>query len=218
MKTIQLVLAALAVTTFTAATCFAQEPVEEMTTIYEGMDAQLNAEQLKAKSDQIALLEDKYPDSWMAKYYQAWVIINMTYVDEKLEMSVKDAYLDVAKEKIEKMALTCPLKDEVFVMKAMLANARLVVDGQNRWKEYGAIFDENLKLAKEVNEANPHIYYLKAVSTYYTPKMFGGGPKNALPYFEKAKEKYAALTTRTVDVPYWGEGANTYFIGLCTKK
>jgi hypothetical protein len=42
--------------------------------------------------------------------------------------------------------------------------------------------------------------------------MFGGGAKKAKPYFEKAKEKYALMTNRTVMVPYWGEPQNTDYL------
>lgn len=44
--------------------------------------------------------------------------------------------------------------------------------------------------ALERSSDNPRAYLLKGISTYHTPKAFGGGPTKALPFFEEALKFY----------------------------
>jgi hypothetical protein len=67
-------------------------------------------------------------------------------------------------------------------------------------------------LAKENNADNPRIYFLKATSTFFTPKMFGGGAKKALPYFEKADSLFAKESKDDIAKPFWGKEANDEFM------
>jgi hypothetical protein len=55
------------------------------------------------------------------------------------------------------------------------------------------------------------------MSVYYTPKMFGGGAKNAKPYFIKANDKFALLTNKSIETPYWGEFLSTFMLTECEK-
>jgi len=195
----------------------AQDEIKkELDPICATFDSTYTLEGWKAKSDQLSLVKGKYPENWMPAYYFAYSCIQMSYFEPTLSM--KDAYIDNAEEQLAKIE-TCPLTDEVHIMKAMIANARIGADPENRWQKYGKIFDDNLKSAKAINENNPHIYLLKGISTFYTPKMFGGGAKNAKTYFEKAKTKYDLITYKDADKPYWwGRNTCNYFQGEVEKE
>jgi hypothetical protein len=209
MKTIITSLALLALTVSTAR---AQEPTMEdnLKEAYTIMDSAKTMPSLMTAAAKFDLIANKYQDQWVAQYYSAYTKAIISYYET--DVAKKDLYVDEADMFLDRIVVLGAENDHVYVLKALLANARMAVDGENRWKEYGPIFEENLKKAKELNENNPHIYYLKAVSVFYTPKMFGGGAKKAKPYFEKAKEKYALMTNRTVMVPYWGEPQNTDYL------
>ena|SRR6218665_913160 len=168
-----------------------------------------------AKIDKV---KAKYPSNWISAYYSAYGAIQMSYFDEKAPAKMKDLYLDAADKSLDVVKAACPLKDEIYVLTAMIANARLAVDPQNRWKEYGKIFEDNLELAKKENENNPHIYLAKGFSVYYTPKMFGGGAKNAVDYFKKAEEKFKLITTYSLNKPFWGYMSTVYMLGECDKE
>lgn len=184
--------------------------LEAITPLCSGLDTVHSTEGLKTKVAEFTALKDLYPASWMAAYYFAYVNIQLSYNEPVLAM--KDVLIDNAEAQLGLIEKSCPLKDELFVMKALIANARIGADPENRWQKYGKLFEENLKLAKEVNENNPHIYLLKGIATYYTPKMFGGGPKNAKSYMEKAQAKYELVTSQAPDQPYWwGKATLTYF-------
>lgn len=191
--------------------------VKELTPACADLDSLHTLEAWKSKSDQLAVLKEKYPDSWMTRYYYAYACIQLSYFEPSL--AIKDAFVDQAEEQLAKLEEQCPLKDEVFIMKALVANARIGADPENRWQKYGKVFDENLKAAKAVNENDPHIYLLKGIATFYTPKMFGGGAKNAKTYFEKAQSKYDLITNTDIDKPYWwGRSTCIYFFGEIAKE
>lgn len=189
--------------------------IAELTPSCNNLDTLQTVIQWKMRQAEINKVKAKYPSHWLPAYYSAYAAIQMSYIDET--QNLKDLYLDAADVDLATVTASCPLKDEVYILTAMVANARLAVDPMSRYKEYGKIFDDNLELARKVNENNPHIYLNKALSLYFTPKMFGGGSKNALPYFTKAEEKFKLLKEHSVGVPFWGEMTTAYFIGECKK-
>jgi hypothetical protein len=195
----------------------AQDAIKkELEPICATFDSTYTLEGWKEKSDQLALMKEKYPENWMPAYYYAYSCVQMSYFEPTL--TLKDVLVDNAEGQMTKIE-ACPLTDEVHIMKALIANARIGADPENRWQKYGKIFDDNLKAAKAINENNPHIYLLKGISTFYTPKMFGGGAKNAQTYFEKAQAKYDLITYTDVDKPYWwGRSTCRYFFGEIAKE
>jgi ribosomal protein S6 len=47
--------------------------------------------------------------------------------------------------------------------------------------------------------------------------MFGGGPKNAFPYFEKASELFQNEKNDDIYKPYWGKRQNAYMLNKCRE-
>lgn len=169
-----------------------------------------------AQANKLSLIAKKWKGEWAPHYYVAYAKANLSYYEQ--DATKKDAYVDEAEAELgEAVSLLGKEDDEIHVLKAMLAQARMAVDGKNRWQTQGKIFEENLRAAKEVNEENPRIYYLMGTSKYFTPKAFGGGPKKALEYFEKASGYFANESTDNMEDPFWGKYANEYFIAQCTK-
>lgn len=172
-----------------------------------------------AQSNKLALIAKKWNDEWAPHYYNAYAKTQMSFMMPENEMDKKDAILDEAETELnEAITLLGKETDEICVLKAMHAQARMAVDGRNRWQKYGKLFDENLQKAKDLNEENPRIYYLKGTSLFFTPKMFGGGAKKALPYFEKAEPMFAKEEKSDMTNPHWGAMANKYFIVQCKNN
>lgn len=175
------------------------------TTRYDDVEAKT------AISNRMGLIAKKWKDEWATHYYNAYAKAQLSYIYK--EMEKKDALVDEAEVELqEAIALLGEENDETYVMKAMLAQARMSVDGKNRWQKYGKIFGENLDKAKELNENNPRIYHLKGSSVFFTPKMFGGGAKNAKPYFDKAATLFAQENDSDMKDPFWGKRANEWFL------
>ncbi len=168
-----------------------------------------------SQSNRLGLIAKKFNTEWTAGYYAALSKIMLNY--EEPDAAKKDAYLDEAEDYLATATTLADKNDkntqsEIYAITAMLANARLGVGPQKRWQKYGKIFESNLEKAKEVNADNPRIYFLKATSTFFTPKMFGGGAKKALPYFEKADALFAKESQDDITKPFWGKEANDEFM------
>ena len=161
------------------------------------------------------IITNKWPEEFATNYYSAYSKAMISYVEKDAKR--KDLYLDMADKYYEVAKKIKPENDETFVLGALLANARLVVDGGNRWKKYGEIFDANINAAKAINPNNPRIYHLKGVALFFTPKMFGGGAKNAMEYLEKANGLFVTQDISSVLKPYWGKNRNDVFIAKCNE-
>lgn len=164
-----------------------------------------------ANANKLGMIVKKWKEEWQPHYYNAYAKATLSF--RETDMAKRDALVDEAEAELaEAISLMGKENDETYVMKAMLAQARMAVDGRNRWQKYGKIFDENLQKAKELNESNPRIYYLKGTSVYFTPKMFGGGGKKAKEYFEKAEPMFAKEQQEDMSKPFWGKTPNQYFL------
>ena len=162
-------------------------------------------------SNKLGLISKKWTEEWASHYYNALSKTILSYNES--DEAKRDAYLDEAeRERDEAVTLLKKEDDETYVLAAMIANARMAVKPQARWQKYGKIFEENLAKAKELNANNPRIYYLQGISKRFTPKMFGGGKKVALPYFEKAEGLFAKENDADITKISWGKKINKEFL------
>ena len=157
------------------------------------------------------LIAIQNPDNWLSNYYAAWSLTILCF--QEPDKDKKAPLLDEADSYFDKIK-NRDSSDEINVLGAMLAQARISVKPSS-YKKYGDIATKYLDKAKAINPNNPRIYALEGNSKYYTPKMFGGGPKKALPYFEKAVELYAKQTDKDITKPYWGGGQANEMLKKC---
>ncbi|PQJ10341.1 hypothetical protein CJD36_010210 [Flavipsychrobacter stenotrophus] len=179
---------------------------------WDAFDTTKSPEGKVALSNKLALIAKKWPDEWATHFYAGLSKVYVAY-DVKDEAKC-DAILDEAEKERDEVVTLLGKKetDETVVFSALIANARMAVNPMQRWQKYGKIFGDKLREAGEMNPNNPRVYYLKAVSTRFTPKAFGGGKKAALPYFEKAEGLYAKENSTDITKPYWGKNWNTFFM------
>lgn len=170
-----------------------------------------------SSGNRFELIAQKWNDQWIAHYYAAYSEVILSYIEK--DEAKRDLYLDKADKQFEQLkALLKTDNDEVYVLAAMIANARLAVKPMARYKKYGDIFNENIEKAKSFRPDNPRIYLYQGMSIYHTPKMFGGGPKAALPYFEKAEGLYKNENDGDIMKPYWGKRLNAEMLNTCKKE
>ncbi|MBA3828702.1 MAG: hypothetical protein H0X33_07180 [Taibaiella sp.] len=210
MKRVILLIAAAA---FAIVHCQAQDFKTVLKKTVDDFSATRDQQQQTELSNKLGLIAKKWPNEWAGHYYNAYGKAQLSYMEK--DEAKRDAYLDEAETELSEAVKELGKdNDETYVMAAMIANARLAVKPQSRWQKYGPIFKEDLEKARAMNPDNPRIYYLEAQSKFHTPKMFGGGKKAALPYFEKADGLFAKQSETDITKPYWGKPANTYFMGL----
>jgi hypothetical protein len=168
-------------------------------------------DQKMAMSNKLGLIAKKYKQEWVAPYYAAYSRIRLSH--DLKDAARRDALLDEADAYLDEAAgLLDKPHDEILVLRAMAASARLSVDPQNRWERYGKAFEDHIGQAKALNANNPRIHLLQGISKFYTPKMFGGGRDAAMPYFRKAEGLFASQTAEDIMTPFWGRQVNEWFM------
>ena len=193
-----------------------QDMNESLKKTFMAFDTTQDVSVKTAQANKLGLITKKWKEEWAPHYYMAYAKAQMSFMMPENEKEKKDAMLDEAEAELgEAVTLLGKENDEIYVLKAMIAQARMAVDGRNRWQKYGKLFDDNLQLAKDINPEKPRIYYLKGTSKYFTPKIFGGGAKHALEYFEKAQPLFAKESEGDMRDPFWGRKANEFFIAQC---
>ena len=184
---------------------------------FKEFDTDSAMEQKIAQCNKIGLIAKKWDKEWTAHYYVALTKTSLSYMEK--DNIKKDAYLDDADKELAIAVSTLGKdNDETFVLAAMIANARMAVDPQNRWMKYGQEFSSDLEKAKDLNPSNPRMYYLQGVSKLFTPKAYGGGKKIAQPYFEKAKGLFEKEQQEDITKPFWGKKHNEGFLAACMTE
>jgi len=213
MKKILLLCSAAVMAMQVSAQDFKTVLTKTFTTFDTAQDQSVKVEQ----SNKMSLIAKKWDNEWAAHYYAAWSKTVLSF--EEKDGDKRDAYLDEAdKEKETMMSILKKETDETYVLAAMMANARLAVNPSSRWMKYGKVFSSNIESAQELNPGNPRMYYLQGMAKLHTPKAFGGGKKNAKPYFEKAETLFAKENSDDITKPYWGKQRNTQFLAECNKE
>lgn len=161
-----------------------------------------------ANANQFERIAGAESKEWLPRYYASLNYVYMGFLG-KDEME-KDKYLDQADANLKAAEAIAEASDradndELAVLKAYIAQARMVVDPMNRWQQYGPLFQAGLEKAKSLNPGNPRIYVLEGSSLMYTPEQFGGGPANACPVLKKAAEKFSTFKPASNLAPMWGK-------------
>jgi hypothetical protein len=142
-------------------------------------------------------------DKWLPYYYASYLLTISTFMDTVVEK--KDTYLDKADLLLAIADSLEPNNSEVYTIKAMISQGRLIVDPQTRWMKYGPMFSNFISRAKELDPTNPRPDFLQGQSVLYTPEQFGGGKEKALPILKEAEEKFKNFKPQSELHPDWGE-------------
>lgn len=191
----------------------AQTLEESLSKTLMKMDSVQTLSQMMSISAQFDMIVSKWENEWSSNYYAAYSKTIASFIVQ--DSKKKDLFLDEADKYLEKIKAIDSQNDETWVLAALITNARISVDGQNRGMQYGGIFNQNLSKAEKINPDNPRIYYLRGTSLFYTPEMYGGGKAKAKPLLEKAKELFDKETKTSVLKPHWGEKENLDYLKQC---
>ncbi len=151
------------------------------------------------KMERIAAAEKA---EWLPNYWVAYCYMQDSYAEK--EDDKRDLLLDKADVYLEKADKLTPKNEEVEILRANLANARMAVKPAVRWMTYGGKVESALEKAKKISPNNPRIALLEAQGIFYTPEMFGGGKEKAKPVFDKAVALFATFKPASAMHPTWG--------------
>jgi hypothetical protein len=172
-------------------------------------------EELLKTASYFESLAKEYPGHWLACYYTAFSYIMAA--KSITTAKVVDETLDKAQQYIDKSVALKPAEPENYIIQAFLYQVRLSVD-PGRALSLSQKAESSLNKAIAADSGNPRAYFLMASNIYYTPPLFKGGPKNALPVFLKAKDKYRTYKPALSYAPSWGEQQNEEMIRLCNSS
>jgi hypothetical protein len=160
-------------------------------------------------------LTKEYPNHWLAWYYTglSYILASQNALDSKY----RDDLLNKAQPNITKAFALKPNEPELHILQAFLFQVRLMVDPQGRAMNFAPKADASIKKAIAADPSNPRAYFLQGNNIYYTPPIFKGGPKNALPVFLKAREKFGEYVAGLSFMPVWGERENQAMIKACSE-
>jgi len=152
--------------------------------------------------ERIAVAEE---DEWLPVYYQSYAHM-MAAIDYMDIGMMKDCLAHVAKarelvEKAEKMA---PKESEIYALKALVYQGHIWEDPQIKGAQYTPLVIEAAEKAIALDPANPRGFYIKGQQLFFMPTFIGGGPEAALPFLEKAQEKYKTFEPASELHPSWG--------------
>lgn len=191
---------------------FAQNPA--YTKAMEGLVNEIQTTQfgtplqpLANKMERIAATEKT---EWLPNYWVAYCYLMDSYIEQ--EGAKKDLLLDKADTYLENAEKLSKNNDEIEVLKANLASARMAVSPQDRWQKYGGMVGMAMGAAKKINAENPRIALLEAQGLFYTPETYGGGKQKAKPVFEKALEQFAKFKPASSIHPNWGMAAAQWML------
>lgn len=154
---------------------------------------------LANKMERIATTEKT---EWLPNYWVAYCYMMDSYAEK--DDDKKDQLLDKADTYLANVDKLVKNNEEVEIMRANIANARIAVSPSFRWMKYGSKIDKALASAKKLNAQNPRISLLEAQGIFYTPAMFGGGKDKSKPVLEKAIEQFAKFKPVSTIHPNWG--------------
>jgi hypothetical protein len=169
---------------------------------------------LQNLANRFEMIAKNTPSEWLPVYYASFMYAQLSYTTE--DSKQRDVYVEKAEKLIEQ--IMNKNNDEIYVMRAFVAQASLSVNGAGRWMKQGGIFDENMEKAEKLNPKNPRIEYLRGTKTFYTPRFFGGGARNAKTHFDNAKPLFESFKSADELLINWGKDRNEAMLKKCEKE
>lgn len=171
--------------------------------------------EFQAVANQFERIASAEPKEWLPHYYAGLMYVYSGFMGKN--EAEKDKFLDQANTNLKAAEAISPDNDELAVLKAYIAQSRMVVDPQNRWQQYGPQIQAGIEKAKSLNANNPRSYVLEGSGLMFTPEQFGGGPAVACPVLKQAAEKFAAFKPVSDLHPTWGREQIEPMLEKCPK-
>lgn len=152
---------------------------------------------------------------WLPVYYRAYAYVHMAYMTDNEEK--KDALLDEARSSADAALKLKPEESENQLLVALICYGRMEINPMFRATIFFPKANAALERAKELNPANPRIYYLGAKTTLYKPDFMGGGAEAALPMLEKSLQCFREFELPFDLYPHWGKESTRILYKRCKE-
>lgn len=181
-------------------------------------DTVRNPAELMSMSAAFERIGDAEKTKWQPYYYAALTQVRSAYfLGQNVPAAKTDPLADKAEMLINKADALSPDNSEIYVVKKMIANLRMMPATMERYQQYGPVGEQALQTAIKLNPENPRVYILQAQDKFFTPEQWGGSKTEAKKLFEKVNEKFAASKPANNLEPNWGRGDVAYFMSELNK-
>jgi hypothetical protein len=191
------ILFTLLLTTLTGFTSFSQDWQQTLQAELQKLDTSKNISVWKQGIVKLEGLAKAHPDEWLLQYYTGWAYTQPSFQVEAEELS------DKAEPYVKKALELQPSNTETLTLMAYWLSARINAS-KARGVTLGAESRSYAQKAIEADSSNPRAYLIKALVTYYTPAIFGGGKKKAEPIVQETAQRFAAFKPKNALDPHWG--------------
>ncbi|HMZ47245.1 MAG TPA: hypothetical protein PKG56_00715 [Chitinophagaceae bacterium] len=165
-------------------------------------EAAKTAEENIAIAQKFIRIAEAEKTEWLPYYYAATIKAKMSIMGIGGD---KDEVADEAQSLIDKAEALSKNNCEILVIKSMIATAKMIVDPQNRYMEFGTLINKYLAEAKKADANNPRPYILESSNLVNTPEQYGGGCNAAKPIAQKAMELFNSFKPASEIHPNWGK-------------
>jgi hypothetical protein len=186
------------------------EYVQAMTDVVADIQSAPFGQDLVPFANTLERIAAAEPKEWLPPYWGAFCYMLKSFSEPVAEK--KDQLLERAEKLVATADALNPNNDEVEVLKANIASARMAVDPQNRWQKYVPISMAAIAKAKTINPLNPRITLHEAQGVFYTPEAYGGGKAKALPMIKTAIEQFKLFKPASPIMPNWGADAAEFML------
>lgn len=211
----KLILSFTLLAAFSGAFAQSEKYVKAMKDKIGAVDTTYDVARLKDLSAAFERIGDAEKTQWQPYYYAALTQANaamMSAMTEKPSATVIDPMADKAEALINKADGMNANNSEIYIVKKMIASARMMADPMNRYMQYGPAAQQALETAKKLNPENPRVYLLEGQDLFYTPEQYGGSKTEAKKRFEEALKKFEAFKPANELDPTWGKTSANYFM------
>ncbi len=150
---------------------------------------------------------------WLPYYYAAYC--QVMYAFMQTDPSGNDVIADKAEGWINKADSLSPSNSEISSVKSLIATARMIVNPQQRYMQYGTQANDLMEKAKKEDPNNPRPWYLEGQNLKNTPEQFGGGCGAAKPLLETALQKFNNFKPQSELHPNWGKFMTEKYLSDC---
>lgn len=189
-----------------------EDAMKETITMYDSAKTITDLQAAASRFERIATTESS---RWEPLYYHAFAYINLSFSEK--DGDKKDALMDIAQKSIDKALENKGDKSELYTLQGFLYQGRIQANAM-RSMTYSQKASDILEKAIKENPENPRALLLIGQNIYYTPAMFGGGSKKALPKFQEAKVLFDREMGKTGIYLKWGAKSNQQMLDNCLKE
>ena len=158
---------------------------------------------------------DANKEDFLSMYYVAFANFNLCTMKEV--PSNREALIESAIKYLEDINKKHPDFEDSQILLSSILTYKMSYN-RNEVIKLSQKSSKALSIAKSINENNPRLYYVTAVSKYYTPKAYGGGQEISIKLFERSISLFKNYKIDDGKMPDWGLAECYHWLGFIYKN